>query len=100
MKKEIEINGSKFKMVVNKEYKVMGKYRGVEDKLCDLVGNSKRCSFVDGVNGDGSGEFYFWEGIDKIVKRGVEVGLWKVNRNKLNVIDDENWNKFFEVVVW
>jgi len=85
---------------MNKEYKVIGSYRGCEDVVCKLVGNSKRCEFIEDVNGDGNGEFIFGEGIDKIVKKGVEVGLWKEDGDKLVEVDDEGWNRFFDVVVW
>ena len=37
-------------------------------KLDRLVGNSKRCGFIEDVDGDGSGDFLFLEGIDKVVE--------------------------------
>lgn len=100
MRKVVNVGDVKVRLVVNKEYKIMDSYRGELDVVSRLVGNSKRCCIVDGVNGDGCDEFILWEGIDEIVKKGVEGGLWKINRNKLEVVDSECWNKFFDVVVY
>ena len=98
-RKNIEICGERFRMVINKEYEVRGSYRGCEDMLCRLVGNSKRCGFIEDVNGDGSGDFLFLEGIDKVVKKGIEVGLWKEKEDKLIEIDNEGWDRFYDIVV-
>ena len=55
---------------------------------------------VDGINGDGCDEYVFWEGIDDVVKKGVDVGLWEVCGNLLRVINEDRWNVFFDVVVY
>lgn len=55
--------------------------------------------FIEDVNGDGSGDFLFLEGIDKVVKKGIEVGLWKEKEDKLIEIDNEGWDRFYDIVV-
>jgi len=99
------LEDSKFKIKVNKEFELWEK--GV--RVLGLCGNSRRCILLnwykEGLVLDGEGSFILWEGIDRIVKKGEEVGLWEVdkcNGRKLNIIDKNgrNWSKFWEVIVW
>jgi hypothetical protein len=87
-------------MKINKEYSVMGSYRGGDDVYNRLVGDGERCFMVDGIMGDGSDEYVFSEGIDGVVRKGVDVGLWEVCGSLLRVINEDRWNVFFDVVVY
>jgi len=80
------------------KYRVMGSYINALDELVTLRGDLKHCSFIDGVNGDGSDEFDFNVGIQVIVKAGVEVGLWEVVGSELHELDQEKWDAFYDKV--
>jgi hypothetical protein len=99
-RKTVNVNDLKVRLVVNKEYSVIGGYRGKDDVYNKLVGNGKRCCMVDGINGDGCDEYVFSEGIDDVVKKGVDVGLWEVYGSWLKVVNEDRWNVFFDVVVY
>ena len=42
----------------------------------------------------------FSEGIEVIVRKGVDVGLWEVYGSWLKVVNEDRWNVFFDVVVY
>jgi hypothetical protein len=85
---------------MNKSYKVIGSYRGSDEEIVNVLeGNKKSCGLVDGVNGDGCDEFQFSLGIDKVIKIGESVGLWKLEDEQLVEIDScEGWDRFFEEI--
>ena len=99
-RKTVVVNDMKVRLVVNKEYDVIGGYRGEDDVHNKLVGNGKRCCMVDGINADGCDEYVFGEGIEVIVRKGVDVGLWEVYGSWLKVVNEDRWNVFFDVVVY
>ena len=80
-----------------KKFEVYGSYRGVEDKIWELVGNDKRCEFIEDVNGDGN-EYKFDLSIDKFVKLGEDIGLWEKRDGKLYEKDDEKWDELYDKV--
>lgn len=99
-RKTVNVNDLKVRLVVNKEYSVIGGYRGEDDVFNKLVGNGKRCCMVDGIMGDGCDEYVFNEGIEVIVRKGVDVGLWEVYGSWLKVVNEDRWNVLFDVVVY
>jgi len=86
IEKEVKVYGSydlddnNFRIKVNKEFELWE--NGI--RVLGLCGNSRRCIFLnwykEGMVLDGEGNFILWEGIDKIVKKGEEVGLWEVDK--------------------
>lgn len=95
------LEDSKFRIKVNKEFELWEK--GV--RVLGVCGNKKRSIFLnwygEGMVFDGEGNFIIGEGIDSIVKKGEEVGLWEVDKcnGKLNIRNGSNWSKFWEIVL-
>lgn len=95
----------KNKNKTTKSYDVVGSYRGDSECVVNtLVGDDKKCELNNGINGDGCDEFSFEKGIDEVIKIGIDIGLWKLEDNKLvELYEDEycdnmdKWNEFYDL---